>query len=60
MKSPPDGVGIESGAGVKENLTENAMAVTTVGDARKFIVDGFPSFRDLKFLFGLSFFPLMR
>ena len=35
--------------GLKESLPENAMAVTIVGEARKFIVSLLPSFRDLKF-----------
>lgn len=36
--------------GLKESLPENDMAVTTVGEARKFIVSRLPSLRDLKFL----------
>lgn len=44
----PDGKGIESVAGLKDNFPENAMAVTTVGEARKFIVSRLPSFLDLK------------
>lgn len=50
MKDPPDGRGIESVAGLNDNLPEKAIAVTTVGDAKKFIVWLFPSFRDLKLL----------
>jgi hypothetical protein len=36
--------------GLKESFPENAMAVTIVGEARKFIVRLLPSFRDLKLL----------
>ena len=39
--------------GLNDSLPENAIAVTMVGDARKFIVSPFPSFRDLKFLLKL-------
>ena len=48
MKRSPEGSVIESVKGLKESLPENAMAVTIVGDARKFIVLLFPSFLDLK------------
>lgn len=50
LNCSPDGRGIESVTGLKDSLPENAIAVTIVGEARKFIVVGFPSFRDLKFL----------
>ena len=46
----PDGRVNESVMGLKESLPENAMAVTIVGEARKFIVRLLPSFRDLKLL----------
>jgi hypothetical protein len=36
--------------GLNESFPENAMAVTVVGDARKFIVRALPSLRDLKLL----------
>jgi hypothetical protein len=36
--------------GLKESFPENAMAVTIVGEARKFIVRLLPSLRDLKLL----------
>ena len=41
---------MESVIGLKESFPEKAIAVTTVGDARKFIVCRLPSFRALKFL----------
>lgn len=47
-KDSPEGSGIESVAGLKESFPENAIAVTIVGEARKFIVRRFPSFLDLK------------
>ncbi len=50
LKDPPDGRGIESVIGFNYSLPENAMAVTTVGEAKKFIVWLFPSLRDLKLL----------
>jgi hypothetical protein len=40
--------------GLKESLPENAIAVTVVGDARKFIVRRLPSLRALKLLHELS------
>ena len=49
LNLPPWGRSIESSIGLKDSFPENAIAVTTVGDARKFIVSLFPSFRDLKF-----------
>ena len=36
--------------GLKDSFPENAIAVTIVGEARKFIVRLLPSFRDLKLL----------
>ena len=39
---------MESVIGLKESFPEKAIAVTTVGDARKFIVSLLPSLRDLK------------
>ena len=53
MKGSPEGSVKESVVGLKDNLPENAIAVTTVGEARKFIVRRLPSFRDLKFLLKL-------
>ena len=41
---------MESDMGLKLSLPENAIAVTMVGDARKFIVCRLPSFLALKFL----------
>lgn len=40
----------ESIIGLNDNFPENAMAVTSSGEARKFIVLLFPSLRLLKFL----------
>jgi polyferredoxin len=34
---------------LNDSFPENAMAVTIVGEARKFMVRRFPSLRDLKF-----------
>lgn len=48
LKDSPEGSGNESVIGLNDKLPEKAMAVTTVGDARKFIVYRFPSLRDLK------------
>ena len=48
VKFLPEGNSIESVCGSKESFPEKAMAVTTVGDARKFMVLLFPSFLDLK------------
>ena len=50
VKDLPEGKGIESVMGLKESFPENAMAVTTIGEARKFMVKRLPSFRDLKLL----------
>lgn len=50
MNGAPEGRVMESVTGLKESFPENAMAVTTVGDARKFMVLRLPSLRDLKFL----------
>ena len=50
LKLLPEGRGIESVTGLNESLPENAIAVTIVGEARKFLVRALPSFRDLKFL----------
>jgi hypothetical protein len=44
---------IESVSGLNDSFPENNMAVTIVGDARKFIVERFPSFLALKFLLKL-------
>lgn len=55
MNISPDGRGIESVIGLKDSLPENAIAVTIVGEARKFIVLLLPSLRDLKLLFHVSF-----
>lgn len=49
MNSSPEGRGIESVIGLNESFPEKDIAVTIVGEARKFIVRRFPSFRDLKF-----------
>jgi hypothetical protein len=48
LKDSPDGSWMESVIGLKESFPENAMAVTIVGEARKFIVRLLPSFLDLK------------
>ena len=50
MKLPPEGRGMESVAGLKDRFPEKAIAVTMVGEARKFFVNALPSFLDLKFL----------
>lgn len=39
---------MESVMGLNESFPENAIAVTIVGEARKFIVSRLPSLRDLK------------
>ena len=44
----PEGVSMASINGLKVVLPANDIAVTISGEARKFIVDGFPSFRPLK------------
>jgi hypothetical protein len=48
-KVSPDARGKESVIGLNDSFPENAMAVTIVGEARKFMVRRFPSLRDLKF-----------
>lgn len=48
MNDSPEGRAILSDMGLKESFPEKAIAVTTVGDARKFIVLLLPSFLDLK------------
>ena len=50
MNNSPEGNGMESTAGLNDSLPEKDIAVTMVGDERKFIVWALPSFRDLKFL----------
>ena len=50
LKLSPEGRVSESVIGLKESFPENAIAVTIVGEARKFMVSRFPSLRDLKFL----------
>jgi hypothetical protein len=50
LNDSPEGSFSESVTGLKESFPENAMAVTIVGEARKFIVRPLPSLRDLKFL----------
>lgn len=54
LNCSPDGVVIVSVTGLKDSFPLNAMAVTTDGDARKFIVFLLPSLRDLKLLSGLN------
>ena len=49
MKGSPEGRVNASVWGLKDNFPEKVMAVTIVGDARKFMVLLFPSFLDLKF-----------
>ena len=39
---------MESVMGLNESFPEKAMAVTTVGEARKFMVSLFPSLRERK------------
>lgn len=48
MKDSPLGRVNESTMGLNESFPENAMAVTIVGEARKFMVLLLPSFLDLK------------
>ena len=48
MKGSPEGRVIVSVTGLNDSFPEKAMAVTMVGDARKFIVLLLPSFLDLK------------
>ncbi len=50
MNNSPEGNVNESVMGLNDNFPENAMAVTIVGEARKFIVRLLPSLRDLKLL----------
>lgn len=50
MKGVPFGVGIESVIGLKVVVPAKLRAVTSSGDARKFIVALLPSFRAGKFL----------
>jgi hypothetical protein len=50
LNDSPEGSFNESVTGLKESFPEKAMAVTIVGEARKFIVRLLPSLRDLKFL----------
>ena len=50
MNDSPEGSFYESVTGLNESFPENAMAVTIVGEARKFIVRLLPSLRDLKLL----------
>jgi hypothetical protein len=50
LNDSPEGSFNESVTGLKESFPENAMAVTIVGEARKFIVRLLPSLRDLKLL----------
>lgn len=50
LNDSPEERGMLSVIGLKESFPENAIAVTMVGDARKFIVRRLPSLRDLKFL----------
>ena len=49
-KGFPFGKVIESVIGLNDSFPEKAIAVTTVGEARKFIVLRLPSLRDLKLL----------
>lgn len=49
-KGFPSGKAMESVIGLNESFPEKAIAVTTVGEARKFIVLRLPSLRDLKLL----------
>lgn len=48
LKFLPEGKEMESFSGSKDSFPEKAIAVTMVGDARKFMVLLFPSFLDLK------------
>ena len=50
LNDSPEGNVNESVIGLNDSLPENAMAVTTVGEARKFVVRLLPSLRDLKLL----------
>ena len=50
MNFSPLGRVMESVMGLKLSLPEKAMAVTIVGEARKFMVFELPSLRDLKLL----------
>lgn len=48
MNDSPEGRIMLSVIGLKESFPEKAIAVTIVGDARKFMVMLLPSFLDLK------------
>lgn len=50
MNGSPEGNVIESVTGLKDNRPAKDMAVTTVGEAKKFMVRLLPSFLALKFL----------
>jgi len=50
LKGSPEGSVSVSIMGLKESFPENAIAVTIVGEAKKFMVKRLPSLRDLKFL----------
>jgi hypothetical protein len=50
LNGAPDGSVSVSVKGLNDSLPEKAIAVTTVGEARKFIVKRLPSLRDLKLL----------
>jgi hypothetical protein len=50
LNNAPEGSVNESVIGLKESFPENAIAVTIVGEARKFMVRLLPSLRDLKLL----------
>jgi hypothetical protein len=58
LKDSPDGDVNESVIGLKESFPENAIAVTMVGEARKFIVRALPSFLDLKLLLRIETYQL--
>lgn len=53
MKTLPLGVVSSSFVGLNESFPLNAMAVTIVGEERKFMVFLLPSLRALKFLYYL-------
>jgi hypothetical protein len=50
LNNAPEGSVNESVIGLKESFPENAIAVTIIGEARKFMVRLLPSLRDLKLL----------
>lgn len=56
LKTVPSGVMSSSFVGLNESCPLNAMAVTIVGEERKFMVFLFPSLRALKFLY----YPISR